>query len=358
MQTKVKTISFQGQNIYIGIDVHLKSWKVTIMLEHSFHKTFSQDPEPGILSDYLRRNFPGGNFHSAYEAGFCGFSVHRELVKYGIKNIVVNPADVPTTDKERKQKEDKRDSRKIARSLRNRELDAIYIPDREMEELRSLVRYIKTLVKDIGMNKSRAKAFLHYYGIRIPTELDSASQHWSARFTSWLKTVETATPCGGFVLSEIINTTEQLRLRLLKIERQLREISKSGPLAKKIKFLRSIPGIGLIVSMMLLTELGDITRFPNLDNLCSFVGLVPTTKSTSDKEKTGNITPRSNKILRNSIIEAAWISIRHDPSLALRYNELCKRMRPSEVIVRIAKKLLNRIKYVLKNEKEYVYSVI
>jgi len=112
MQNKVKTISFQGQNIYVGIDVHLKSWKVTIMLDHSFYKTFSQDPEPSILSDYLHRNFPGGNYCSAYEAGFCGFSVHRELEKYGIKNIVVNPADIPTTDKERKQKEDKRDSHK------------------------------------------------------------------------------------------------------------------------------------------------------------------------------------------------------------------------------------------------------
>ncbi len=227
-----------------------------------------------------------------------------------------------------------------------------------MEELRSLVRYRKTLVKDIGRNKSRAKSFLHYYGIHIPTELDSASQHWSARFTTWLKSVETTSACGGFVLSEIISTTEHMRLRLLKVERQLREISKSGTLAKTIKLLRSIPGIGLIVSMTLLTEFGDISRFHKLDNLCSFVGLVPTTKSSSDKEKTGNITPRSNKILRNSIVESAWVAIRHDPSLALRYNELCKRMKPSEAIIRIAKKLLNRISYVLKNEKEYVYSII
>jgi len=358
MQNKVKTISFQGQNIYTGIDVHLKSRKVTIMLDHSIYKTFSQDPKAGILYDYLQRNFPGGNYYSAYEAGFCGFSVHRELEKYGIKNIVANAADIPTTDKERKQKEDKRDSRKIAKSLRNHELEAIYIPDREMEELRSVVRYRKTLVKDIGRNKSRAKSFLHYYGIHIPTELDTASQHWSARFTSWLKSLETTTACGGFVLSEIINTTEHLRLRLLKVERQLREISKTGPLAKTIKLLRSIPGIGLIVSMTLITELGDVKRFSRLDNLCSFVGLVPTTKSSSDKEKTGNITPRSNKILRNSIVESAWVAIGHDPSLALRYNELCKRMKPSEAIIRIAKKLLNRINYVLKNEKEYVYSII
>jgi transposase len=358
MQNKVKTISFQGQNIFIGIDVHLKSWKVTIMLDHSVHKTFSQDPEPKILYEYLRRNFPDGNYYSAYEAGFCGFSVHRELEKYGINNMVVNPADVPTTDKERKQKEDKRDSRKIARSLRNHELNAIYIPEKEMDELRCLIRYRKTLIKDIGRNKSRVKFFLYYHGIPIPSELDSASKHWSARFTTWLKTVETTTIYGSSVMSELITTTEFLRQRLLHVERQIREIAKSSKFSKPIKLLRSLPGFGLVVSITFLSELGTITRFTNLDNLCSFVGLVPTTQSTSDKEKIGNITPRSNRQLRNCIIEAAWIAIMHDPSLALSYNELCKRMKPGKAIIRIAKKLLNRMRYVLKNEKEYVYSIV
>ncbi len=106
MQAKGTTICFKGQNIYVGIDAHLKSWKVTILFENSDFKTFSQDPCAETLGNYLRRNFPQADYYSAYEAGFCGFSVHRELEKQGIKNIVVNPADIPTTDKERKQKED------------------------------------------------------------------------------------------------------------------------------------------------------------------------------------------------------------------------------------------------------------
>ncbi len=358
MQNKVKTISFQGQNIYIGIDAHLKNWRITIMLDHLLYKTFSQDPEAGVLYDYLKRNFPDGNYLSAYEAGFCGFSVHRKLEEYGIKNIVTNAADIPTTDKERKQKEDKRDSHKIARSLRNKELTAIYVPDIEMEELRTLIRYRKTIVKDIGRNKNRIKAFLHYFGIKIPVELDSASQYWSARFTTWLKTIETSTDYAKSVLHELIDTTEYLRRTLLKVERKLREISKTGSISKELSLLRSIPGIGLITAYVLLTELGDITRFKRLDGLCSFVGLIPTTNSSSDKEKTGNITPRTNNFIRSNLIESAWIAIRHDPSLALAYNNLCKRMKSNEAIIRIAKKLLNRIRYVLKNEKEYVKAII
>jgi hypothetical protein len=122
MKTKVTNYNFKGVNIYIGIDSHLKSWKVTIMVEDTFHKTFCQEPDAEVLLKYLKRNFPEANYYSAYEASFCGFSIHRALVDLGIKNIVVNPADIPTTNKERVQKEDKRDSNKIARMLQSNNL--------------------------------------------------------------------------------------------------------------------------------------------------------------------------------------------------------------------------------------------
>ena len=108
MEKSVTKLDYSGQNIYIGLDTHLKSWKTTIRVGDTFYKTFSQDPEAVVLSKYLKKHFPGGNYYSAYEASFSGFKAHRELKKLGITNIVVNPADIPTTDKERKQKEDAR----------------------------------------------------------------------------------------------------------------------------------------------------------------------------------------------------------------------------------------------------------
>ncbi|WP_320112080.1 IS110 family transposase [Draconibacterium orientale] len=358
MQGKVKTISFQGQNIYIGIDAHLKNWTVTVMTENSLTKTISQNPDAGTLYTYLQRTFPGGNYLSAYEAGFCGFSAHRNLEKYGIKSIVVNPADIPTTDKERKQKEDRRDSRKIARSLKNGELTGIHVPDKETEELRSLVRYRKTLVKEISRHKSRIKSHLHCFGIAIPGPLAQASTYWSGKFTQWLEEVQQSTPYGGMVLQSTLATVKHLRAELLKINRKLRELEKEVMYSFKIKLLRSIPGIGLIVAVTLLSELETILRFKNLDKLCSFVGLVPITNTSGENDKTGKITSRSNKPLRGIIIEAAWIASRNDPALAQCYLELCKRMKPNKAIIKIAKKLLNRIRYVMKNEKEYVHSVV
>ncbi|KAA6309706.1 hypothetical protein EZS27_038857 [termite gut metagenome] len=97
MHIQSNQLNFAGQNIYIGIDVHLKSWSVTILTETLHHKTFLQPSNPSVLVSYLKHNFPGGIYHSAYEAGFSGLWVHYELTNMQINNIVVNPADIPST---------------------------------------------------------------------------------------------------------------------------------------------------------------------------------------------------------------------------------------------------------------------
>ena len=286
MQNKSSKISFKNSNIYTGIDVHHKSWKVTIMVGDTFYKTFSMDSEAKLLKKYLEREFPDGNYYSAYEAGFCGFSVHRELEKLGIKNIVVNPADIPTTDKEKRQKEDRRDSRKIARALKNRELTAIHIPNIELEELRSLVRYRKTLSKESARQKNRIKSFLKIYGIEAPEYLKN-TQSWSSKYIKWLESVRLSTIYGEMVLKESIDTLQFLRRKKLKVLRELRKISREPKYKEDIRLLLSISGIGLITSLTILTEIGDITRFKTLDKLCSYIGLIPTTNSSGEKEKTG-----------------------------------------------------------------------
>ena len=88
------------------------------------------------------------------------------------------------------------------------------------------------------------------------------------------------------------------------------------------------------------------------------VGLVPTTNSSGEKDRTGDVTPRANRILRNAIIESAWVAARIDPALSLAFNNLCERMNKNKAIIRVSKKLMNRIKFVLKNDQEYVCSVI
>ncbi|MEQ9287809.1 MAG: hypothetical protein RIG77_12915 [Cyclobacteriaceae bacterium] len=66
------------ENIYVGIDVHKKSWSVSIMGGDVEFKSFSQPPEPTVLSNYLHKNFPGARYQSAYESGFSGFWAHHQ----------------------------------------------------------------------------------------------------------------------------------------------------------------------------------------------------------------------------------------------------------------------------------------
>jgi transposase len=109
--------------------------------------------------------------------------------------------------------------------------------------------------------------------------------------------------------------------------------------------------------MIILTELETINRFRNIDKMCGYIGLVPSTKSSGEKEKTGDITPRGHNVLRTAIIESSWTAIRNDPSLMKSYLSYIKRMDENKAIIKIAKKLLSRIRFVLTNNKPYICSI-
>jgi transposase len=358
MQTQSNKIDFKGHNIYIGLDVHLKSWTVTIMTEKLTHKTFSQPPQPDVLSNYLSRTFPGGKYYTAYEAGFCGYWIHNRLIKLGIQSMVVNPADIPTTGKEKVMKTDPRDSAKIARALRNGDLKPVYVPSSTTLEDRGLVRMRATLVKDLSRYKHRIKSFLYFHGIEYPDRFQKPQSHWSNRFNTWLSGLEFEDPAAGTTLSTLLEQTNFLRASVLKLTRQLRELGKSDRYKEQVDLLCSVPGVGLITAMIFLTEIGSIERFPNIDKFCGFIGLIPSTNSSGDKEVIGEITPRGHSILRNAVIESAWTAARHDPALQKSYNDYCRRMEPNEAIIRIARKVCSRISFVLKNKQPYVCSVV
>ena len=204
MQTQRNELNFKGQSIYIGIDVHKKDWKVSIRSDELTYKTFTQKPSAESLVNHLHRNFPGATYYSAYEAGFSGFWAHRELVKQGVNNIVVHAADVPTSQKEKVFKDDKRDCRKIARSLCSNELDAIHIPKKKTQEDRSLVRMRLTLSKDLTRQKNRVKSMLNFYGMDIP-ERFLRSSHWSKSFIEWLKEIKFEYGTAEYSLDIIFN---------------------------------------------------------------------------------------------------------------------------------------------------------
>ena len=154
-------ISFKGQKIFIGIDVHAKKWEVASLTESGFVKRHSQEPSAKVLFDFLRKNFPDGEYHAVYESGFSGFATYYALSEYGIDCIVIHAADVPTTQYEEVMKTDKIDALKLARSLRAEELRPIYIRKRENIDDRAVLRIRRTIQKQLcGYKSSQAPTSL------------------------------------------------------------------------------------------------------------------------------------------------------------------------------------------------------
>jgi transposase len=358
MREKINQNSFSGQAIYVGIDVHLKEWKVTVMSENIHYKTFTSPPEAAALGKYLFGHFPGATFYAAYEAGFSGFWAHRDLTKLGINAIVVNPADIPTTDKERKQKEDKRDSRKIAKTLQAGQLRGIYVPSEQIQQDRILLRTRDMIVRDITRNKNRIKGRLYFMGIQYPDRFASASSHWSKPFVRWLESIKIEHESGKAGLNVILDMVNHQRMSLLRITRAMNELSKTTFYQENVKLLISIPGIARLTAMKLLTELDNIERFETFDKICSYVGLVPGTNSSGENEVVTGITPRKSSGIRNMLIESAWIAIRNDPALLNSFQTFCKKMKPNRAIIRIAKKLLNRVVRVLRKRERYEKGIV
>jgi transposase len=349
-------LDFTGQPIYIGLDVHKKSWSVSIHSALCEHKTFTQPPEVDILVNYLRKNFPGASYRSVYEAGYSGFWVHDQLTEKGVACTVANPADVPTKDKERRAKRDRIDCRKLARSLRAGEIEGIYVPCRKKLEDRSLVRTRQSMVRKQTRCKNQIKSILLFYGIALPEEW--VERRWSGPFVSWLESLPMERASGEAALRIHVEELKHLRQMIARLDREIRLLAQSGEYVIQVRLLRTIPGISTLTAMILLSELQEIRRFGSLDKLAAYVGLVPDIHSSGETEHTGNLTQRRHAPLRASLVEAAWVAVRKDPALMLAFRESCKRMRKTRAIVKIARKLLNRIRFVLKNQTPYRMGVV
>jgi transposase len=353
MPLKTKLPDFSKQVFYVGVDVHKSNWKVSVRTRDIHLKTFSMNPSPEELSKYMNRHYPNGIYKSVYEAGFCGYWAHRKLTEYGFENIIVNPSDVPSTDKERDRKSDPIDSGKLSRERAHNSLTGIFVPDVHHEALRCLNRLYKQNTKRITQTKNRIKGYLYFIGIKLPEEFDGPC--WSNNFLKFLGNIPFSDPLNRIVMDTHINDLNHARKTRNTILRQIRKVSIGVP---TIQLLKTVPGVALLTAFRVYAELVDINRFENFDHLASYVGLVPSIQSSDTTITVGGLSNRHCIHLRSALIESAWVAIRNDEAMLYAFNQLIKNMKKTDAIIRIAKKLLNRIRFVWKNETPYVKGVV
>ena len=352
---KIKT-NFEGQTVFVGMDIHKASWNLGIHLNDMFVKSVHQKSNPSVMADYLKQHFPGAHYKAAYEAGKFGFWIQRQLTQLGVECLVVNPADIPKSQKDTLQKTDPRDARNIAMRLQSGVLHSIHIPDEQQEADRVFFRHRKRIWKDLTRCKNRIKGCLAFSGIDIPDEYDNAS--WSHNFIRWLKSLDCRQISRRSALNYMISEMEFLRVELLQISNDIRKMMREQRYKTNYYLLRTIPGIGPLTAASLLVEIGDVKRFETFYHLNSFVGLLPMEHSSGEKESKGMLTVRKHRQLRSDLVESAWTAKRTDPAMALYFQEQVKRKDSKIVIIKIARKLLNRIRYVLINQMPYEYGIV
>ncbi|HEY1869936.1 MAG TPA: IS110 family transposase [Chitinophagaceae bacterium] len=341
---------FRGQKFYVGIDVHKNAWSVTVRSLNLCLEHFSQPPSAKVLMNHLCKKYPGGDYYSAYEAGFCGTGIHEELGKLGVRNMIVNPADIPATDKQYKNKTDVRDSRSIAFHLEKGNLQGIYIMPRESQELRSLFRLREVKARDLARTTNRLKGFLLYFGVSLSRAFEGR-EHMTSKVLTWLNKLVLASEAGKITLKRYIDDLIYHRGQLLKITQVLRKQVQTR-YGRQYHCLLSVPGIGPITAIALLAEVGDFDRFDNPAEYCSFIGLIPWESSSGESIRAKGIQPRCNKHLRPLIVEASWIAIRKEPYLLAYYRRHAIK-NSKHAIIKVARKLALIAKGVVQKLQKY-----
>ena len=337
--------------LYVGIDVHKKQWSVSIFTEAAHHRTFCQPPSPEALKAYIDKNFPVSNVTCAYEATKMGYWICRRLKSFGYSCLVVNAADIPTSDRESTSKTDPIDSRKIAKALRANLLTSIHVPDLVTEGDRQLFRYRKKLQADQTRVKNRIKDKFLFTGIPIPEEFDNPN--WSKRVLQWLRKVHMPDPSTRLTLDRLLEQYDFLHKHFLKVSIEVRKLQREARYRKQAKLLRTVPGVGPLTTVELLCEIEDIGRFHSFKKFNGFIGFRPYSHSSGEHDWKVSMTYRRHNALRSSLVECAWSAIQKDPIMAWRYNELKQRLTGKRSIVIIARKLTSRIYAVLKNGTPY-----
>lgn len=350
MQQQTTTLT---PKLFIGIDIHKRSWKVHLRSDLFNGKHLTMPPEASALFRYVNKYYKEYEISVCYEAGCCGYTAHRSFISYGWHSEVVNPADIPKAQKQHSQKTDKIDAANMSRQLKDGQLKGIYVPSIEQEQLRGLFRRRNDLVKDLRRIKSRIKSLLLYNGIALPEKYDNS--YWSKAMLQWISKIEWAYTTGAETMNSNLNYFKIVEAELRRVSIKLRAYCRKH-YKKDYYLMRSIPGIGPIVASGVLSELGDIRRF-NSRQFASYLGLIPNIHQSGESLRSTGMTYRAHSLMRSYMIEASWQAIRFDPVMQQYYRKH-QGKEVKKIIVKIAHKLANRLLSVIKQEIPYAIGIV
>jgi len=324
--------------IFVGVDVHLSSWHVTVrsadVVMRRASITGGWDDLRKLLSVYQ-----ASRVTVVYEAGFSGFWLYDEVVAWGGICIVVPPSRIPVESGNRI-KTDRRDSAKLAQLASIGQLPSVWVPSLKQRQDREVFRERRRMVRQCRQVQSQIKAFLHLYGINVPCKRGRwpkvyEDRLWQIRFDN------------EFTQESFQGLLERYRFLSQQVKAQTKlaeRLADTPDYREKVSWLTSLHGIAKFTAIELLVVLGDIERFRRAEQLSAYAGLTPGEYSSGSTVRRGHISRSGRAVLRGRLVEASWIAIRYDAELAEVYRRICVRSGKKRAIVGVARRLLLRVR--------------
>lgn len=290
----------------IGLDVHKETIAVAVALPGRGGPEYRGEiaNQPKVLQkwlDRLHQEFGGALLLFCYEAGPCGYGLYRWLTEAGHDCHVVAPSLIPKKAGERI-KTDRRDALKLARLLRSGELTTVWVPDTDQEAMRDLTR----ARDDMKSQERKARQQLNAFVLRHAHHWPRGKTRWTAAHYNWLESICFEQPWLQIVLQEYIDAVKAATQRVADLTDQLLRALPSWSLAPVVDALVALRGIDKLAAMVLLAELGDISRFDSPRQLMAYLGLVPSEHSSGGRRRQGAITLTGNGHARRMLVESAW----------------------------------------------------
>jgi transposase len=335
-KSTTKLNNYQGKRVFIGMDVHKKHYSLSCIFEGELVKKATVKASPEKLVEFLKKYFSEAKIRSAYEAGFCGFFLHRYLERNGIENRVVHPASIEVSSRDRV-KTDKRDSLKIATQLSAGRLTGIHVPSEAREGKRSVTRLRETVMTNRKRIGNQLKSYLFTLGLIEGDDDKKLSKKWLKKILAYEYSKEEK-----YCVEYYTNAWLEFDKKLDEIDKHLDVQAKEDAGLELI--YRSVPGIGKLHARQLCNELGDMKQFKNEKRIYSFSGLTPSEHSSGEHKRQGHITRQGRSVLRKILTQAAWVAIKRDSSLKVAFERIAKNAGKKRAIIGIARRLIGRIR--------------
>jgi transposase len=290
---------------FVGMDVHKETIVVAVTATGEVGKAtaYGTFPNTGAALEKLvkrLRQAGSGPLKFCYEAGPCGYGVHRALTRMGEDCMVVAPSMIPRKSGER-QKNDQRDAASLAVLHRGGLLTAVWVPDAAHEAMRDLIRARLAAVRAVRAARQQLSAFL----LRHERVYPAGRSAWTKAHRGWLAGQSFVQPAQQIVLEEGIEAVRLSEQRRARIEGYLRAQIPSWSLFPLVQNLCAFRGLDMIASAGLAAAIGDPSRFATAPDFMAYLGMVPSEHSSGPKRRIGSITKAGDVHARTLLIEAA-----------------------------------------------------